>query len=140
MDLSSKIKHLEMIEAIIERMAKNSFQLKAWTITLVSAIMALTLQSADRCFMICAFVPIVGFWLLDSYYLRQERKYRRLYQIVAKKQENEIDFNLDASCVPEENYKPQRLGFFRSIFSISESFFYLAMIAVVVIIMIILKV
>ena len=25
-----KIKHLEMIEAIIERMAKNSFQLKGW--------------------------------------------------------------------------------------------------------------
>ena len=28
--MENKIKHLEMIEHIIERMAKNSFQLKTW--------------------------------------------------------------------------------------------------------------
>jgi len=32
----NKIKHLEMIEAVIERMAKNSFQLKGWAMTLGS--------------------------------------------------------------------------------------------------------
>lgn len=36
--MENKIKHLEMIEHIIERMAKNSFQLKTWTMTLVAAI------------------------------------------------------------------------------------------------------
>ena len=31
--MDNKIKHLEMIEAIIERMANNSFLLKGWAIT-----------------------------------------------------------------------------------------------------------
>ena len=37
----NKIKHLEMIESIIERMAKNSFQLKAWAMALVTVVGAL---------------------------------------------------------------------------------------------------
>ena len=40
----NKIKHLEMIEAVIERMAKNSFQLKGWAMTLVAAVGALASQ------------------------------------------------------------------------------------------------
>lgn len=29
-------------------------------------------------------IPIVGFWLLDSYYLRQERMFRKLYDDVRR--------------------------------------------------------
>ena len=36
-----KLKHLEMIQAVITRMAKNSFLLKGWSITLTAAIFAL---------------------------------------------------------------------------------------------------
>ena len=78
----NKIKHLEMIESIIERMAKNSFQLKAWGMTLVTAVGALGAREADKRFMLLAFVPIIGFWLLDALYLRQERRYRALYRSV----------------------------------------------------------
>lgn len=38
MNMNNKIKHLEMIENIIERMSKNCFQLKSWTMTLVAGI------------------------------------------------------------------------------------------------------
>ena len=46
--MENKIKHLEMIEHIIERMAKNSFQLKTWTMTLVAAIFALSSKDANK--------------------------------------------------------------------------------------------
>ena len=36
--MESKIEHLKMIQGIITRMNTNSFQIKGWTITLVSAL------------------------------------------------------------------------------------------------------
>ena len=53
-----KIKHLEMIEAVIERMAKNSFQLKGWAMTLVAAIIALSAKDADRRFILFGIIPV----------------------------------------------------------------------------------
>ena len=47
---TNKIKHLEMIENIIERMAKNCFQLKAWTMTLVVLIGGLAAKDTERKF------------------------------------------------------------------------------------------
>lgn len=50
--MENKIKHLEMIEHIIERMAKNSFQLKTWTMTLVAAIFT-SLDKGTQPFVVC---------------------------------------------------------------------------------------
>ena len=94
-----KIKHIEMIENIIERMAKNSFQLKGWAMTLIALVGTISAQGSDKRFILLAFIPIVGFWVLDSFYLQQERKYKQLYKNVAAKDENQIDFNLDTSKV-----------------------------------------
>jgi len=71
-----KIKHLEMIEAVIERMAKNSFQLKGWAMTLIALVGAIAAQGSDKRFILLAFLPILGFWILDSFYLQQERRYK----------------------------------------------------------------
>ncbi len=46
--MEKKIKHLEMIESIIERMGNNSFQLKGWTVTLVTIIGALSAKEDTR--------------------------------------------------------------------------------------------
>jgi hypothetical protein len=35
------IKHLEMIQGVVDRLAENSFKYKGWCITLVSALLAL---------------------------------------------------------------------------------------------------
>ena len=35
--MEKKIKHLEMIQAVIVRMGNNSFLLKGWSVTLISA-------------------------------------------------------------------------------------------------------
>ena len=61
--MPNKLKHLDMIEAIIERMSKNCFQLKGWTMTLVVAVSALASQSSDKRFIVLAFIPILGFWI-----------------------------------------------------------------------------
>lgn len=79
----NKIKHLEFIQATITRMNQNSFQIKSWMITIVSALLALYANSENVIYISIAIVPVVIFWMLDAYYLQQERKFRGVYNDVA---------------------------------------------------------
>ena len=75
-----------MVQAIIQRMANNSFQLKGWAVTLIGIIGALSTQEDDKRFFLLAFIPLLAFWGLDAFYLQLERKYTTLYKnVVAKK-------------------------------------------------------
>lgn len=138
--MNNKIKHLEMIEAVIERMAKNCFQLKGWAMTLVVAIGALSSQGSDKKFIILAFIPILGFWILDAFYLQQERKYKLLYKNVASKEEMNIDFNMDTSLAEGTVKEMKRLCFFKCMFSMSEVWFYPIIAAAIVALAIVLKI
>lgn len=95
--IEQKIKHLEMTQDVIKRMASNSFQLKTWTIGILSAIVTLMDKSQANYFMPIITVPIFLFWGLDAYFLRLERLYRQLYEDVRQRQEytDSIDFSLD---------------------------------------------
>jgi hypothetical protein len=79
----SYVKHLEMIEKIIERLASNSFKYKGWSITAVSALLALAAKEKFAGYALIGLVPALCFWGLDAYYLRLERAFRELYKSVA---------------------------------------------------------
>lgn len=99
--MECKLKHLDMIQSIINRMAGNSFFLKGWGVTLVSALFALAAKDGNLLFLFVACFPCICFWFLDAYFLRQERLYRELYRDVAEKTESEIDFTMNASIFSE---------------------------------------
>jgi hypothetical protein len=94
-----KVEHLKMIQDIINRLAGNSFLAKSWCVTLVAAIMVLGTKEADKKLILVAFFPIAIFWLLDAYFLRQERLFRKLYDTVRIRGEEEIDFSMDTSVI-----------------------------------------
>jgi len=100
--MENKIKHLEMIQGVINRMASNSFLLKGWSVVLVSALFALSAKETNIFFIYLAFFPALSFWELDGYFLWQERLYRKLYDKVRKTSESEIDFSMDTSIVSKE--------------------------------------
>jgi hypothetical protein len=77
-----QIKHLEFIQAVVARLARNSFTYKGWAITLVAAVFALTTKTENSRFLLVAGVPAIFFWGLDAYYLRQERLFRHLYDAI----------------------------------------------------------
>ena len=135
----NKIKHLEMIESIIERMAKNSFQLKAWAMTLVTVVGALGAKEADKRFMLLAFVPIIGFWLLDAFYVQQERRYKALYRSVCEKKEEEIDFNLNTRNITFTSDEAKRICFFNCLKSTSVSLFYGVLTVTMILLVFVLK-
>ncbi len=56
--------------------------LKGWSVTVVSALFALAAHYANERFIVVALYPALAFWILDAYYLRQERLFRDLYDMV----------------------------------------------------------
>lgn len=71
--------YLGMIQAVIMRLASNSFVLKGWSVTLVSGLLGFAGQQRNGNIALLALVPALSFWLLDAYYLAQERQQRELF-------------------------------------------------------------
>jgi len=80
-------------------MANNSFLLKGWSVTLVAALFALAAKDSDKKYIVVAYFPVLVFWILDAYFLSNERQFRKLYDAVRMKKEDEIDFSMDASTL-----------------------------------------
>lgn len=91
-----KIKHLEFIHNTINRMSTNSFIVKGWTITLISALFVLAQEDSNTTYAILTYIAVPIFWYLNAFFLLQERRYRSLYDDVRLIDENSIDFSMDA--------------------------------------------
>lgn len=90
----NKIKHLEFIQNIITRMNSNSFMIKGWCVTLVSALFALAAKDSEVKFAAIAYFIIPIFWILDGFFLATEKKFRKMYNEVRIKNDENIDFNI----------------------------------------------
>jgi hypothetical protein len=110
--MDEKLKHLEFLQNVITRMASNSFLLKGWTVLLVSALFALLAESSHIQFVYLAYFPSVAFWILDGYFLRQERFFKKLYDRVRTLPNSEIDFSMHTTSVASQAH-----SWFRTLFS-----------------------
>jgi hypothetical protein len=95
--MDKKLKHLELIQGVINRLSTNSFLLKGWSVVLVSALFALSAPESRAAFVYLAYIPVFVLWGLDGYFLWQERLYRALYDHVRSQPDAEIDFSMDTS-------------------------------------------
>ena len=115
MDSNKKIAHLQMLQNIIDRFSSNSFTLKGLCFTLIIGMLSFYKES-----LLWSVILSINltFWFLDSYYLKQERYYRAIYNAVCLFREEEIDFFMGSK---EENnkypYKKDLL--FKVMFSVS---------------------
>lgn len=100
--MDAKIKHLEMIQLVINRMANNSFLIKGWALTISLAGFGLFANNKkEYLFLVFILFACLIFWLLDAYYLRQERLFRRLYKDVSSSNKT-TNFNMDITKYQEE--------------------------------------
>ena len=79
-----RVKHLEFIQASIARMGQNSFQMKNWTIVVLAALVVLYVENKSVVCLFALLIATVVFWFLDGYYLYQEKRFRDLYDAVAR--------------------------------------------------------
>jgi len=91
-----------MIQGVVNRLSQNSFLLKGWSVVLISALFALTASNAKVSFIYLAYFPAFAFWILDAYFLWQERLFRALYDYVRGLKEDEIDFSMDTMAVRDK--------------------------------------
>ncbi len=99
--MSNKLAHLQMIQGIIDRLAQASARLKGWTVVLVAAMFALAAAKSKPGFILLAYFPAVAFWVLDGFYLWQEKLFRALYDHVRGLAEDQVDFAMDTSVVKD---------------------------------------
>ena len=119
--------HLELVQRVINRMASNSFVLKGWSVTLVTALAALGAGLGSWTFPAISLLPAISFWALDAYYLRQERLYRELYDAVRRGQLRDDPFSMDTS-----NYAPLVHSLLRTCRSQTVAIFHVAVVAAVI--------
>ena len=75
-------------------MASNSFLFKGWSITIIAGISAFAAKDSNANLMAVPIVTTLLFWSIDAHYLMLERAFRNLYDEVAAKPINDIDFSM----------------------------------------------
>src|SRR4051794_15044632 len=94
------LEHLKLIQAVISRMAANSFVLKGWAVTLVTGLAALAKADGNDDIAWISLGVLFVFALLDGYYLALERAYRKLYQATIEGKTTLYSLKLDATPGP----------------------------------------
>lgn len=92
---NEKIKHLEMIQGVISRMSSNSFKLKGWAITVLSALYAYYISHSSCSILIIIFIVTLLFGILDTYYLYLEKGFVDLFNEVRLEQKDSTDFRIE---------------------------------------------
>lgn len=110
-----------MIQAVITRLAGNSFQTKQWALALLGVIWGITLKKESavpvaECYLTC--LLIIMFWTLSSYYLQQERIFRKLYERAV---DDPVTENRRFYLTPTPDDKRRVSCLFSIMFSITQS-------------------
>lgn len=122
------LKEIDIIQDIIKRMAFNSFMIKGWAITLV--VVTLLLKGTEKHQVWIAFIPLVVFWFLDAYFLRQEKMYRKLYKWVINNRLKTEEYLFDMNA---RRFEKEVQSIPRIMFSITLGWFYGPMAILVII-------
>ena len=113
------IKHLEIIQGVINRLANNSFLIKSWSMTITSAAI-LFISRNQNCpeYIILSFlIPVLGFWILDGYFLWQERVFRGIYNDVRTQESTNFEMPISRQT--------KKTKWIKAIFSKTLNIFYL---------------
>ena len=114
------VKHLEMTQVVINRLGRNTLLLKSWSMTILIAAMVLIAKEnlQNQYFVLSLFLPIAGFWILDGYFLWQERLFRHVYDDI--REQTDTNFKMDLS----KHKGKSKCSWLSAIFSVTLIIFY----------------
>ena len=109
-DHAAVLKHMDMYQNIITRMANNSAACKKWGIPLITLILGFVVKENQPLLVWVTIIPVMIFYLVDCYYLGLERQFRAGFNSSADKiREGTFTtadlFNLAPGGDPEEEWK-----------------------------------
>ena len=136
MDSTEKVvEHLKMIQAVIDRLSRNSLWVKTWSLALfVAATILIAIHYVHLPYFSLILIPFVlAFWILDGYFLWGERLFRKVYDEV--RVQSDTDFQMD----PLKHRGKPKCSWLSAIFSVTLVIFYLIEIAFTVFLFFIVK-
>ena len=98
-----KVAHLQMIQGVIDRMSTSAAIYKGFAATIVTGIAAISFTEVSAWILLIAFLPVICFLVMDTYYLKLEKQYRILYEKI-RNEKIVPDFSLDSRCSNTELY------------------------------------
>ncbi|BBU02463.1 hypothetical protein HmCmsJML010_04158 [Escherichia coli] len=127
--IESKIAGLGFLQAIIARMANNSFYIKGWDLTLFVAVVALKKDASQYSgyLLLALIVSTIAFCLLDAYYLQQERIFRKIYNYLAESNSESINYFSINPVLYKDILKGEMLSYRSSLISTSILLFHIPM-------------
>jgi hypothetical protein len=96
-------KHLDFIQATITRMSAAATTTKSWMLPVVSATYGYALVQKATSVAVLGIATVFLFAYLDANYLRQEKRFRRLYMAVAEGKDRIAVFSLN----PDDATQPE---------------------------------
>ena len=91
------VEHLKIIQAVIGRLGRTSLWVKTWSLALIVSakiLIIINLQHGSSPYSIFILIPfILGFWILDGYFLCQARLFRKVNDEV--RVQSDTDFKMD---------------------------------------------
>jgi hypothetical protein len=121
---ADRVKHLELIQAVITRLGTSSFLIKGWALTIAGAFFVILAENLSWRMSATAFIPLIVFWLLDAYYLHQEQLFRHLYDAVRIHDSRVEPFSMDIGPYLRE------VTMTKAAFSVTLRYFYGALLVV----------
>ena len=89
------VEHLKMIQTVINRLNRNSFWVKTLSAVLIVAAMVLVAIQGKKS-PVVFLMPLTlaaGFWILDGYFLWQERLFREVFNEIRVQSDTDFEMN-----------------------------------------------
>jgi len=133
---TARVEHLRIIQAVIERMGRNSFAIKAGSLTVVVGLLVVTLGMNSWKVSAVGTIPIAMLWSLDAFFIRQERIFRRLYDTVRQGLAPEIG-STEYFSMNTDQVQSEVNSLLATMFSRTLAFFYVPLLGALIVIAIV---
>ncbi|MEH2498970.1 hypothetical protein V1294_005449 [Bradyrhizobium sp. AZCC 1678] len=100
-----RVKNLEMLQSLISRMAGYGASFKSYCITVTTGVIGFGLTLHSPAVAALALLPVLAFAAADAQYLRVERRFRALFDIVRKQKWDEMPpFDISLETAPPQSF------------------------------------
>lgn len=100
-----RVKHLEMMQGLVTRMAGYGASFKSYCITVVTAVLGFAFTLHRPAVAALALLPLITFALVDAQYLRVERRFRGLFDVVRRESWDAMPtFEINLDHAPAASY------------------------------------
>lgn len=100
-----RVKNLEMLQTLITRMGGHGASFKSYCITVTTGALGFAITFRSPAVAGLALLPVLAFAVADAQYLRVERRFRALFDVVRKQRWDEMPaFDISLETVPYPSF------------------------------------